>query len=118
MNRIHNPDRSFSASEQSGLTSSSQDLNKVTYWGLARRVGYLLPFAHVLGFWPRFGIEYHSASVSSVPSTPGSGIHQTAIDFEANLVVMPAAHFGLLINPYAAIPLGSGSHGTAVFSVI
>ena len=64
----------------------------------------------MVAFWPRIGIEYHTASVSSVTNngvtSPGVTLDEVAADLEANLVVTPWTHFGLLFNGYAAIPVG------------
>ena len=93
-----------------GGPTISQDRPKTTYWGVAPRAGYLLPAGDMVAFWPRLGIEYHQASVSSVTNngvtTPGGTVNEVAADLEANLVVTPWTHFGLLFNGYAAIPIG------------
>ena len=37
-------------------SSKSTDQPKVTYWGVAPRVGYIVPLGDVLSLWPRAGV--------------------------------------------------------------
>ncbi|MGH7438345.1 MAG: hypothetical protein ACRENE_21895 [Polyangiaceae bacterium] len=105
--------------------NTSQDAPKTTYWGIAPRVGYLLPLASNMALWPRAGIEYHSASDSTVTNTVngststsgGGGLNQFSMDLEANFVITPVDHFGFNILLYGAIPLSGTETTTSVTTV-
>jgi hypothetical protein len=93
----------------------SQDAPKGTYWGIAPRIGYLLPASSSVALWPRAGIEYHSVSTSTVTNngvmSGGNSLNQFSADLEANLVITPFPHFGINLALFGAIPL-SGSDTT------
>ncbi|HEX3344583.1 MAG TPA: hypothetical protein VHS09_08415 [Polyangiaceae bacterium] len=95
---------SDSVSPGGGAASKSTDQPKVTYWGLAPRIGYVIPLGEKLYIWPRAGIEYHSVSTSDVGNGSGS-IQQFAIDAEAMLVISPWNHFGFTVGPTVDIPV-------------
>jgi hypothetical protein len=81
--------------------SNSTDQTKLTYWGIAPRVGYIVPMGDKLSFWPRAGVEYNS-----VTSNDGSVTQtQFAVDVEALLVISPWNHFGFTVGPTADIPI-------------
>lgn len=87
------------ANNTSGSTST--DLAKLTYWGIAPRFGYIIPIGDKLSFWPRAGIEYNNVS-----SSDGSlSVTQLAVDLEAMLVISPWDHFGFTVGPTADIPI-------------
>jgi hypothetical protein len=99
----------------------SQDQPKTTYWGVAPRVGYLLPLGEMFAFWPRAGIEYHSLNSSSVTSSVGNAttvqagetLNQLAADVEANLVITPWNHVGFDLDVYGAIPITGGESSSS-----
>ena len=108
--------------DQSPANGSSKSTNqpKVTYWGVAPRVGYIIPLGDKLSVWPRAGVEYHNVSTSDVGSGSGS-ITQFSLEAEAMLVLSPWNHFGFQVGPTADIPLtgsqtvtgtGTGTGGT------
>jgi len=84
--------------------STSVGQAKVTYWGIAPRIGYIFPMNDKLSFWPRAGIEYHNVSSSDVGNGSGS-ITQFALEAEALLVISPWNHFGFTVGPTADIPI-------------
>ncbi len=87
------------ATNSSGGTSTDQA--KLTYWGIAPRVGYIIPMGDKVSFWPRAGIEYNSVS-----SSDGSlSVTQFAVESEAMLVISPWNHFGFTVGPTADIPI-------------
>ena len=94
--------------------SSSTDQPKLTYWGVAPRVGYIFPIGDKLSLWPRAGVEY-----GSVTSSDGSvSLNQFAVDVEAMLVISPWNHFGFTVGPAADIPItGKQTLGKAATSV-
>jgi len=83
--------------------STTNDRPKVTYWGVAPRVGYIFALGDKLSLWPRLGVEYHNVSTSDVGSGSGS-ITQFALEAEAMFVVSPWNHFGFQFGPTADIP--------------
>jgi len=87
------------ATNSSGSTSTDQA--KLTYWGIAPRIGYIIPIGDKLSFWPRGGIEYNSVSSSDGSLT----VTQLAVDLEAMLVISPWNHFGFTVGPTADIPI-------------
>ena len=114
-------DLSQSVDQKSAAATNipSQDLPKTTYWGVAPRVGYIVPIGDVVAFWPRVGIEYHKEDASTVHNSAG-GItltsgggqeYQLAADVEAGLVVTPISHVGIMATVYGAIPIVGGTSG-------
>jgi hypothetical protein len=106
------------ATDKSGSTSTNEP--KLTYWGIAPRVGYIIPMGDKVSLWPRAGIEYNSVSASD-----GSlSVTAFAVDLEAMLVISPWNHFGFTIGPTADIPItgkqtvtsGSGTSSSQVDS--
>jgi hypothetical protein len=80
---------------------TSTDQAKLTYWGIAPRVGYIIPLSDKLSFWPRAGVEFNEVS-----SSDGSlSVTQFAVDLEAMLVISPWNHFGFTVGPTADIPI-------------
>jgi hypothetical protein len=94
--------------------SISQDRPKTTYWGVAPRVGYILPLTDYVAFWPRAGIEYHKENTNTVTvngvTSGGAQVYQFAVDLDAALVFTPADHLGFTLTGYAAIPLVGGAN--------
>jgi hypothetical protein len=87
-----------------GGSSKSTDQPKVTYWGVAPRIGYIIPMGEKLSLWPRVGVEYHNVSSSDVGSGSGS-ITQFALEAEAMLVISPWNHFGFTVGPTIDVPI-------------
>jgi opacity protein-like surface antigen len=98
-----------------GGSSRSTDQPKVTYWGFAPRVGYVVPLGDVLSLWPRAGVEYHNASASSVNGSASPSVDQFAIEAEVMLVISPWNHFGFTVGPTLDIPVtGKSTSGSAM----
>jgi hypothetical protein len=87
-----------------GGSSKSVDQAKVTYWGVAPRVGYVFPLGDKLAIWPRAGVEYYDVSTSNVGNGAGS-VTQFGVDLEAMLVVFPWNHIGFTVGPTIDIPV-------------
>jgi hypothetical protein len=85
--------------------SKSADVPKVTYWGIAPRVGYIFPINHMLSAWPRVGVEYQNVSFSSVNGSPSQAQSQFSLNAEAMLVISPWNHFGFMVGPTVDIPI-------------
>jgi hypothetical protein len=115
---------SDSTSPPGGSSSTSHDQPKVTYWGIAPRIGYVIALSQVLSLWPRVGVEYHNVSSSSVNGLASPSVTQFSIDAEALLVISPWDHFGFTLGPTADIPItgkstsqsatGTGTGGPAL----
>jgi opacity protein-like surface antigen len=90
-------------------SSTSNDQPKVTYWGVAPRVGYVVRLGDALSLWPRAGIEYHNVSASSVNGSASPSVTQFALEAEVMLVISPWNHFGFTIGPTIDIPVGGKS---------
>jgi opacity protein-like surface antigen len=105
-------------------SSTSQDQPKVTYWGIAPRIGYVVPLGDALSLWPRAGVEYHNVSSSSVNGDVSPSVTQFSLEAEVMLVVSPWNHFGFTVGPTIDVPVsgkstsaaatGTGTTGTAV----
>ncbi len=87
------------ATDKSGSTSTDQP--KLTYWGVAPRVGYVFRMGDKVSLWPRAGIEYNN--VTSNDSSVS--VWALAVDLEAMLVISPWNHFGFTVGPTADIPI-------------
>jgi hypothetical protein len=84
--------------------TTSSDSPKITYWGVAPRVGYIIPLGDKIYLWPRAGVEYHHVSQSDVGQ--GSGlITQFAFEAEAMVVISPWDNFGFTVGPTFDAPI-------------
>lgn len=92
-----------------GGAAKSNDLPKVTYWGIAPRVGYVFPLTHMLSVWPRVGVGYQSASSSSVNGAPSQSQSQFAFGGDAMLVISPWNHLGFTVGPTIDVPISGKS---------
>jgi hypothetical protein len=92
-----------------GGSSKSTDQPKVTYWGIAPRIGYVVALGEVVSLWPRAGIEYHNVSASSVNGSVSPSVDQFAIDAEVMLVISPWNHFGFTVGPTIDVPISGKS---------
>ena len=81
--------------------SMSGNSPKETLFGLAPRIGYVLPISDQLSFWPRAGFSFAETNIGGGDTT----VSQWAIDLEPLLVFSPAQHFGLTVGPVVDIPL-------------
>jgi hypothetical protein len=101
---------SITAAPASGPSTTTQT-PKVTYWGVAPRIGYIIPMGDKLSFWPRAGVEYHNVQESNVGAGSQS-VTQFAFEAEALLVISPWNHFGFTVGPTLDAPL-SGEQTSA-----
>jgi hypothetical protein len=97
--------------------SVTNDNGKVTFWGIAPRVGWILQLSDVFSFWPRGGVSFNDAGVTFPPANPGlpSGggtVTQWAIDLEPMFVITPVPHAGFTVGPAVDIPF-AGSLSTS-----
>jgi hypothetical protein len=95
--------------------STSTDQPKVTYWGLAPRVGYIVALGHVVSFWPRAGVEYHNVSSSTFNGSASPSVTEFAVEGEAMFVISPWNHFGFTVGPTIDVPVtGKSTSASAV----
>jgi len=109
------------SAKTAATTIPSQDLPKTTYWGVAPRIGYIVPLGDFVALWPRAGIEYHKENSSTVsqtgslsPTPGGEQEYQLAADIDAALVFTPWNHIGVTVTAYGAIPIVGGVSGLGV----
>ncbi len=88
---------------------TTTDNGKLTYWGFAPRVGYILNLSDVVAFWPRGGISYNNASnggsVVNGVQAGSSSANQFALDLEPTFVFIPLPHVGFTATAAVDIPL-------------
>ena len=89
--------------------SKTNDRAKVTYWGVAPRVGYIFPIGHMLSAWPRIGVGYQNVGFSSVNGSASPSQSQFSLSAEAMLVISPWNHFGFMVGPTIDVPLSGKS---------
>jgi hypothetical protein len=91
------------------------DSPSTTAFGLAPRVGYILPVSSVIGFWFRGGFSFYSlrTRVDQGPAV-NYDIHSTSLfslDLDPQLAIVPYEHFFFTVGPLVNIPL-TGSRTT------
>lgn len=104
------------AEYSSGGQSTSQDQDRPTesLFLIAPRIGYALPIGDGAFFWPRAGIVYGRLSQEDEEEDGATGdeytetttITFTDITLEANVVLSPVEHFGVLLGGFYDVPLG------------
>jgi hypothetical protein len=97
---------------KTGGVSQSDDSSKLSVFGIAPRVGYILDLGDTFAFWPRLGFSYVTATSSSPPRTTGgvttessSTVNQLALGLEGLFAIMPVRNFGITIGPVIDVPL-------------
>ena len=89
--------------------SASADNPRVTLWGIAPRVGYIVPIGSKFAFWPRGGFSFNDASHTSVQvgntQINSGSATQFAFDLEPTFVFTPFAHVGVTAGGALDIPI-------------
>lgn len=85
-------------------------------FGVAPRVGYILPLTDLFAFWPRGGLSFYTTSskvtVNNNPQTTRtSSVNQFALDLDPQFVITPVPHFGFTVGVTVDIPI-TGGHST------
>jgi hypothetical protein len=93
---------SVTAAPSSGPSVTTQQ-PKITYWGVAPRIGYVIPMGDKLSLWPRVGVEYYNVQESNVGAGSQS-VTEFAFEAEALLVISPWNHFGFVVGPTLDAP--------------
>lgn len=92
----------------------STDTPSTTIFGVAPRVGYVLPLADTFAFWPRAGVSFYTSGAAR-DGNNGASVSTTAtafsLDLDPQFVFVPLEHFFLQFGPMLNIPL-AGSHKT------
>lgn len=104
---------------KAGNTTSSTDSPTTTVFGIAPRVGYIIPVGEVLAIWPRGGFSFYSQSTKSkdtqnnnTVTTSVSG-SQFSLDLDPVLAIVPIPHLFFTVGPLVNIPL-TGTFKTTV----
>jgi hypothetical protein len=88
---------------------TSGDSDKVTMFGIAPRVGYVLNITDTFAFWPRGGFAYYTATDSPPAPLSSENTHQLALNLEPVFAWLPVEHFGFVFGPVVDVPL-TGAH--------
>jgi hypothetical protein len=94
-----------------GTTNTTSTSNpSVIGFGIAPRVGYILPLTDMFSLWPRGGLSYYiaSSSQSQGGNSTSETINQLALDLEPTFVVTPLPHVGFTASLDVDIPLTGG----------
>lgn len=99
-----------STGQREDAQGASRDTSTLTAFAITPRVGYVLPLADWVYFWPRLGFTYFHLSIDQPPpSTTSSSANGFAIDIEPAFVFAFVPHFGITVTPVADIPLTGSS---------
>ena len=109
-------DASDSTTTTLGTASNTADNPKASAFGIAVRVGYVLPLGPKMALWPRGGLSFYDESISNPGggggnTTTSNGFHQFALDLEGNFAFTLAPHLFIMLGPVIDIPL-TGSVST------
>ena len=83
------------------VATVDESSGSMTIVGMNPRVGYAAPVSEGLSFWPRVGLSYVNASISSQSS------YVLAATLEVQVVVTPLRHFGFMIAPTLDVGLAA-----------
>lgn len=103
------------SSSRQGAQTTSTDAPTTTVFGLAPRVGYIIPIGEVLAFWPRGGFSFYSISSKEdlrqggQPSTRTTTNSVFSIDLDPQFMIVPLQHFFFSAGPLVTIPLTGSS---------
>jgi hypothetical protein len=87
-------------------------------FGVAPRVGYIIPFTDLFAFWLRGGLSFYTASskvTQNANNTQTTSVNQFALDVDPQFVITPVPHFGFTVGLTADIPI-TGGHSVEVDS--
>lgn len=108
---------SNSVSVTANNVTTTTDGSKETLWGIAARVGYVIPISGIVSFWPRGGISFNDINYGSATATgggvsiqkAGGSARQFAVDLEPTFVFTPLDHVGITASAIADIPVTGSS---------
>lgn len=92
--------------------TSKADAPSATAFGLAPRVGYIIPFGEHLAFWPRLGFAFYSISLKTEQTNNLNNVTTTnkvsdtlfSLDLDPQLAIIPTEHFFFTVGPMLNIP--------------
>ena len=94
-----------------GNNTQKTDSPKITVFGFAPRVGYVIPLSHTFGFWPRAGFAFYSLSAKQDNTGNNGNITTTtnsdslwSLDLDPQFVWVPLQHFFAHFGPLLNIP--------------
>lgn len=103
---------------ETGDRSPKNDADKTTVFGIAPRVGYVLPLGNTFGFWPRAGFAFYSISSKSEDNANNgnktiitNATSVLSLDLDPQFVWVPLQHFFAHFGPILNVPL-TGSRST------
>jgi hypothetical protein len=91
--------------------SVTADTTKVSLFGIAPRVGYILNIGRLFSFWPRGGISVYSLHTSTPENvgqqqvTSSSTANELMVNIEPMFVFTPVSHFGVTAGPVFDLPI-------------
>lgn len=96
--------------------TTKTDAPTATMFGIAPRVGYILPLSEHLALWPRGGFAFYSVSLKNDNVDNNNNVITTqkvtdtifSIDLDPQLVIIPTEHFFFTVGPMLNIPLTGG----------
>lgn len=100
--------------------TTTVDAPTSTMFGIAPRVGYIIPLGDVLAIWPRGGFAFYSVSFKQDVTNNNNGVVTTdkttdtvfSIDLDPQLAIIPTEHFFFTVGPMLNIPLTGGRSHT------
>jgi hypothetical protein len=84
---------------------------KETKIGLGPQIGYNIPVADNLSFWPRVGVVYHISSKDEGKGDGSKSGHTLEAVVDAPLLIHLVPHFHFGIGPYMRMDLSSKYDG-------
>lgn len=94
-----------SGSEEPNGEGDEADLNTLSTFQIAPRIGYAWPLSDAWSFWPRLGIEYTNYNVSNDDTDAETSLSFLEASVEALFAVSPVPHFALVFGPYLELPM-------------
>lgn len=88
-----------------GYAQTGSGDDKISGIGVGVRVGYAIPIADMVAFWPKAGIGYQTVSMGDF-----SG-NKMALEVFAPFAISPAEHFFVGIGPMLSMDLSSKMEG-------
>lgn len=101
-----------------GKVTTERDAPTATAFGIAPRVGYILPIGDLFAFWPRGGIGIYGVSAST-EGVDGNTITRStnsdtfvSLDLDPQFALVPFEHFFFHFGPLINVPLSTTRSST------
>jgi hypothetical protein len=88
-----------------------RDAPRATVFGIAPRVGYIIPLGDSLALWPRGGFAFYSVRFKQEFDQNNNTISQSrgdsvfSLDLDPQLAIVPFEHFYFSLGPLVNIPI-------------